>query len=214
MTKIQGSKEFEAMASADADNNSIFLDTSDDKLKLKDNSGNSSTLKVSADELVIGDFTTDIGDWVLTSYTRTALTAGQGIGTYGLFAEPVDTAVCTATLTFDVTDYDYISFYVFSDRILNNDGAYAKVIIDGNELMDYVQIIVGYLEDNPEKYVRNVEGLLGAHKYTLGLSAITGSVDIQFAIRGTSSGTVDPRWWISRIVLGKYNNTYDDGSGN
>ena len=39
MVKIQGGKEFVAIASSDAENNSIFLDTSDDKLKQKDNDG-------------------------------------------------------------------------------------------------------------------------------------------------------------------------------
>lgn len=44
MVKIIGGKEFAAMSSTDAANNSIFLDSADNKLKKKDNSGNVATL--------------------------------------------------------------------------------------------------------------------------------------------------------------------------
>ncbi len=44
MTNIIGGKEFEAVTAANVDNNSIFLDTSDNILKLKDNGGNITVL--------------------------------------------------------------------------------------------------------------------------------------------------------------------------
>ena len=39
MVKTQGGKEFEPMTSGDADNNSIFLDTTDSEIKIKNNNG-------------------------------------------------------------------------------------------------------------------------------------------------------------------------------
>ena len=39
MVKIISGKEFEAVDSANVDNNSIFLDSSDNILKMKNNSG-------------------------------------------------------------------------------------------------------------------------------------------------------------------------------
>jgi len=44
MVKIISGKEFEAVDSANVDNNSIFLDSVDNILKLKDNTGN--TIKI------------------------------------------------------------------------------------------------------------------------------------------------------------------------
>ena len=44
MVKIIGGKEFTAMTSAEAENNSIFLDSSDNIIKKKDNSGNVSAV--------------------------------------------------------------------------------------------------------------------------------------------------------------------------
>lgn len=43
MVKIIGGKELEAIDSANAENNSIFLDASDDVIKIKDNNGNVKT---------------------------------------------------------------------------------------------------------------------------------------------------------------------------
>jgi len=40
MTKLIGGKEFIAVTATNVENNSIFLDTADNLLKLKDNSGN------------------------------------------------------------------------------------------------------------------------------------------------------------------------------
>lgn len=44
MVKIIDGKEFEAITASNAENNSIFLDSSDNKLKTKDNSGSVSEI--------------------------------------------------------------------------------------------------------------------------------------------------------------------------
>lgn len=44
MVKIISGKSFEAVSSTEVPNNSIFLDSSDNKIKIKDNSGNIKSL--------------------------------------------------------------------------------------------------------------------------------------------------------------------------
>ncbi len=66
MSKIIGGKEFEAVSASSVDNNSIFLDTVDNVIKMKDNSGTVSNIASSSTISPIGT----IISW-LKSYTNT-----------------------------------------------------------------------------------------------------------------------------------------------
>ena len=136
MVKIQGGKKLEAVTASNVENNSIFLDDNDNKIKIKDNSGNTGEISMGGDLLTNDCLITKIDQLIDRDVTRSNDKASPFVEAYTSAAGRKGSVdIGETTGFFDNEKYFPSSSAGFMDGTLDNPNSFSDTDngFDGND---------------------------------------------------------------------------------